>query len=132
MDFNSVLIGGVVAPFVMWAVTMLLCILKIQFHGFKRAKSRVFDEYPFYKMPWYKKLLFLGLNGAIPKVSIVFAYIFHCLMILCVGVHIACLFMLQSTLLRTLSKIILSLYLLFPGIITAIFYNIKIDVSKKK
>lgn len=128
MDFVSVLIGGVIAPILLWVYAIAHSVLKIQFHRSKRAKSKVFEEYPYYQMPWYKKILFLGLNDAVPKSFIVFTYIYHFAMILCVGIHITCLFMLQSTLLSILSKISAFTFALFAAIQVTILYKMEINI----
>ena len=132
MDFVSVLVGGIIAPILLWGYVIALSVLKIQFHRSKRAKAKVFEEYPYYQMPWYKKIFFLGLKDAVPKSFIVFAYIYHLTTILHIGIHVACLVMLQSILLSILSKISGFIWGLFQVIFMIIVYNTEIDTKKRK
>ena len=128
MDFGSVLAGGIIAPILLWFYSIGLAILKIRFHGFKQAKAKVFKNYPWYKMPWYKKFLFLGLKDAVPKSYIVVVYICHFTLIICVGIHIACLAMLQSALLRIFSIISGFIFFLFLAIETLLLFNMEINI----
>ena len=132
MDFVSVLVGGIIAPILLWAYVVALSVLKIQFHRSKRAKAKVFEEYPYYQMPWYKKIFFFGLKDAVPKSFIVFAYIYHLTTMVVIGIHVACLFMLQSNLLNIFSTISGFIWGLFQAIFMIIVYNTEIDTRKRK
>lgn len=88
METVDVIVTGIVFPIVGWCMFIGFDLLKIWANGSKRAKDRVYAEYPYYTQPLYKKILFLGLKDAVPKSFIISVYIFHFLTFFAIGVSI--------------------------------------------
>jgi len=63
-----VLLWLLVTGLSMWAVWSASC-------DSKRAKSAIKKDFPYFTYPFYKKMFFMGLKGALSKVNLVFIWV---------------------------------------------------------
>lgn len=82
---NSIV--ALVACLIMWAIFSGLMILAVRHNGTKKSWKKIEEIYPYFSYRFYKKIFFIGLNGAMPLSVVVLSFIVNIVLIIIV---IAC------------------------------------------
>lgn len=80
-------IAALVACLILWTILSGLMLFSVRHNGTKKSWKKIKEIYPYFSCRFYKKIFFIGLNGAMPLSVVVLSFIVNIVLIIIV---IAC------------------------------------------